>query len=227
MLDESGNSTLHWAVFNPNSENHREIAKYLISKGVNIELGNKTEGQTPFHWACIAGNIRGVLLLLEYDVDPLHADKRGYNSLHHAAQYNEILICYYLIQKGVPVDCQDDAGHTPLHWASYLGYDNLMRLLLNCRANINQQDNAGFTPLHWAATKAQVPSAQVLIENGADISIIDNKGDDPLFAAQKKGYFGLAFLMSKRNAFYSNYRTTYGVSNINFNFCLSYNQRYL
>lgn len=211
LLDDEGNSALHWALFNANSKNHNEIASYLIENGVDINYGNKQEGQTPLHWAAAAGNRSAIVLLIEHDVDIHKKDNRGYNVLHHAAQYNENLICYYVIQKGVPVDEVDNEGHTALHWASYLGHENLVRLLLNCRAAINQQDDKGLTPLHWAATKNRMKAARVLLENGASVNIEDNTGSTPICIAREKGYFKLSYAMSNLSAFYSNYRTSAGV----------------
>ena len=202
-LDGEGNTPLHWAVYTPDSPRHLSVAQYLLDSGANMDAGNQLEGQTPLMWACIAGNVPAVLLLKERGADLHQEDQRGYNALQHAAQYNEALVCYYLIKRGgVSVDATDHAGHTALHWASYLGHENLTRLLVNCRASINLQDIDGNTPLHWAATKGQEGAARILLELGADSEVEDREGLIPSEAAERKGYFGLANRIWEQSSFY-------------------------
>lgn len=206
-LDDDKNSALHWAVFYPFSHSHMKILQILVDAGAELNMANESEGQSPLHWAAIAGNSSAATYLLEHGADLHQEDKRGYNALQHAAQYNEALLCYYFIQKGIYVDATDHEGHTALHWASYLGHDRLIRLLVNCRASINQQDNQGYTPLHWASIKGQNMATRVLLEMGADATILDKQGCTADEVSKRRGHFGLAYNIFRFAKFYSYYRT--------------------
>ena len=69
-----------------------------------IDVGNDTEGATPLHWAALGGRLRNLHFLVSSGGN-LHAvDKRGYNSLLHAAQQGHLLNVHYALQRGVPLD---------------------------------------------------------------------------------------------------------------------------
>lgn len=148
--DQEGNTALHWAVYSSFKPVYYEIFEYLVQKGANIDWENNTENHSVLDWAVIAGNDRVVSRLLKLGADLLHKDKRGYNALHHAAQYNHPLLTYYLVKYGIPTDSLDTQGHTALHWAAYSAFDDIIRLLIRLGAQINKQDNQGFVPLACA-----------------------------------------------------------------------------
>jgi ankyrin repeat protein len=87
----------------------------------------------------------------------------GYNSLHHAVQYNQTLVSHYLISFGVFVDSRDNEGHTPLMWAAYLNFEESVRYLISQGAEINATDNAQLTALHWSSLKGAEKSATELV----------------------------------------------------------------
>jgi len=209
MRDPDGNTALHWAVYSSN-ENSAQVVEYLLDKGALLDPQNNTEKQTPLHWACISGNSQAVTLLIDRGADYLLQDKRGYNSLLHASQYNKSMIVYYLFKQGVPLDCTDNQGHTALHWAAYLGYDGLIRMLVRLGSPLNHKDDKGYTPLHWTAVKGNLRGSQTLLSQGADADALDNDGNAPRFLAEKKGYFNIAQNLTNTQRFYSLYSSSFG-----------------
>ncbi|KAH3761235.1 palmitoyltransferase AKR1 [Pelomyxa schiedti] len=190
--DKEGATPLHWACY----RGYMPLAKYLLSKGASIDPLTSTEGQTPLQWATIAGFIRIVHWLTSEGAEFGISDKRGYTSLHLAAQHNEGLCVHYLLQKGMPIDSPDNDGHTALHWTAYQGFDGLTRYLLGQGSSIHQKDKTGFTPLHWAATKGNASVVKTLIELGANPMITENAGQTAESLASHKGYADIARYLS-------------------------------
>ena len=104
------------------------------------------------HWACIADDLLCATLLMDGGADIAYQDKRGYNALHHSAQYSAVLLSHHMMHHGIPVNCAptkrsltryllcagvDKEGHTALHWTAYLNHIGLSRLLLKEGADIN------------------------------------------------------------------------------------------
>jgi len=186
---DDGLTPLHWAAL----KNKLDLVKYLVGRGVPVNVGSKEEGHTPLMWACIEGNIAVVHYLIRNGGDPEMADVRGYNSLHHAVQYDKQIICHYLIEYGVPVDSRDKEGHTALMWAAYMDFDSCIRYLLQHSADISARDSSGFTALHWAAMKGKPAAIRVLLNNpNIDINIMDNKEQKASQVAESKGFHKLS-----------------------------------
>ena len=80
----SGATPLHLAVLS----NHREIAKYLIDKGANLNAKARDEyGGTPLHWAAALGRFETARLLIESGADVNAADNSGFTP-SDATNYN-------------------------------------------------------------------------------------------------------------------------------------------
>jgi palmitoyltransferase len=184
-----GVTPLHWAAY----KNKLDCVKYLLDNGAEIDPPNLSEGHTPLMWACIEGHIQTVHYLLEQGADINKIDQRGYNALHHAVQYNQVLVAHFLLSKGLYVDGKDNEGHTPLMWASYMDFEEAIRYLLAQGSDIHATDNGGLTALHWAALKGKLKAAKALIDAGSpDVLKKDNDGETPAQMAQRKGFVKVA-----------------------------------
>lgn len=157
------------------------IAKKLIKKGANINIADKY-GETILDLATSVGDIYFVELLLQNGVDlnignPLGnaisegrfefvklfvehgADihkKYTYSSyaIYDASLYYEknSEILYYLLEKGVDVNVQNNYGDTPLLQASFEGYFELVRILLNNGADPRIKNTANKDAIDLAKT---------------------------------------------------------------------------
>ncbi|GAM22904.1 hypothetical protein SAMD00019534_060790 [Acytostelium subglobosum LB1] len=190
--DESGNSPLHWACY----KGHYDIVKYLLSIGSNPNLPNHDEGQTPLHWACIGGNPYIVKYMYNSGGDLTMQDARGYNSLIHATQYNELKIVRYLLERGVPVNSQDLIGQTALHWAAYQGHIQLVLFLVNKGAEYDTIDTYGRTPLHWACYRGNTEPIKALCDFGCSLHLKDKNGDTPIDLCRQQNHLFLAQSLS-------------------------------
>eukprot|EP01133_Synstelium_polycarpum_P005917 gene5917-6849_t len=184
--DTSGNTALHHAVL----KRQRAFVKYLLEAGAQVDAANKTDGQTPLHWACVVGgDVQIVRMLVEGGADTSRRDNNGYNALLHAAQYNEIHSVRYLLDVGgVHLHSTDNQNHTALHWACYQGHSNMGRYLVCRGIDVNCVDSQGRTPLHWACHKGHKPTLSMLCSLGADRTIKDrdNKTASDLAAAKNE-----------------------------------------
>ncbi|EGC37278.1 hypothetical protein DICPUDRAFT_150121 [Dictyostelium purpureum] len=182
--DESGNTALHWACY----KKLYDIVKYLLSMGADPNIPNTDELQTPFHWACIGGDLFIIKYVFNNGGDPHLQDKRGYNSLIHATQYNEISVCRYLIDKGVNVDSPDFLQKTTLHWAAYQGHTQLVLFLVNKGADINALDSIGRSPLHWACFKGNSDPIKALCDFGSKTNEKDHNNQTPSDICKSKDF---------------------------------------
>ena len=72
-----------------------------------------------------------------------------------------------LLDKGIPIDVQDDEGRTILHRAIEDDYSYLAELMLENGANPNIEDKNGDTPLDYAEYRGCHEVIEKLITKGA------------------------------------------------------------
>ncbi len=77
-----------------------------------------------------------------------------------------------LLEKGVPVDTEDELGSTPLLWACSGGHADAVKVLLEYGANVHVTEVEGMTPLHFASMAANgLPIVRMLLDAGADTEV--------------------------------------------------------
>ena len=190
MLDESGNSLLHWACFS----GYYDIVVYLLEQGwywrydelristnplqtgIDTEIANSTEHQTAIHWAVAGGRIRIVHLLHTHSPRLIHhVDARGYGLVHVAVQNCHLVVAHYLIVHGLSPHHRDNDGTIFTH-------NDLCQLT-------EIQQLQGNTPLHWACIKNDVNMLRYLISAGADVCTQGSKGMTSLHWTAALGTF--------------------------------------
>ena len=89
--------------------------------------------------------------------------KEGETPLHEATDSNAIHVAELLIQKGAPLDIQDEMGWTALHNAAGCGdHPEIVELLLKAGANTQLKTKLGQTALDLAV-KNEHPDAEKLL----------------------------------------------------------------
>ena len=113
--DFGGYPLLHQAVYSCNHESVRNIAEFLISKGVDINAKGYQD-RTPLH---MVGCTEICDLLILKGADIKARDKNGRTPLFEACSSirSKKKICELLLSKGVDVNARDNQGLTPLHQA--------------------------------------------------------------------------------------------------------------
>ncbi|GAM19071.1 hypothetical protein SAMD00019534_022460 [Acytostelium subglobosum LB1] len=194
MTDTTGNTALHFAVL----KKQDSFVQYLIDNGALLDVENHDEGQTPLHWSCISTEASIVYRLVEAGADVHKLDKRGYNALMHAAQYNNINAVRYLVERGANLHSTDSMGHTALHWACYQGHASMGRYFIFKGVDINCIDDQGRTPLHWACHKGHKSVVAMLTTLKANRFIRDKEGNTPSDLARLKDFKEITdFIKSK------------------------------
>ena len=151
----NGNTALHVAAF----ANEKEIAKFLIKKGAEVNIRNKFASVTPLHWASMNGFDEMVDILIQ----------------------NGANVNIKTIQNGLE-------NETPLHWATMLSADfKVIKTLVKNGADVNARDMIGQTPLHNSLSGG-VDLHKLLISLGADKNIKDETGETALDYAKEYGF---------------------------------------
>jgi len=174
---------------------------------------------TPLHWACTEPGAQslGILSLImtmsqqkSMQVNWEATDASGCTPLLIAAQYGQVEVCAYLLQKGqADLYAMDTSLDTALHWAAYKGSLPVCGLLWWYHEQRQQQiphghrrndqdlmapDQFGQTPLHLAALRGHTSTVRWLLQRVAPtkrdkLDLLyhkDNNGRTPLDLAIHK-----------------------------------------
>lgn len=175
---------LHWAAIN----NRKEIMKFFIEKGAEVDAVGGDLNATPLHWATRQGHLDAAVILMNAGADPTLRDAEGCSCIHIAAQYGHTALVAYFVARGVSPDLVDRAGMTPLMWAVWkIPSLDPTRLLLTLGASPNLRDHQGNTALHWAILARNTTAISTLILQGhASLNIPNHRGDTPMAMLQSQ-----------------------------------------
>lgn len=129
---------LHWAAIN----NRIDIAKYLISLGVNIDpVGGELE-TTPLNWAARSGHVNMCVLLMQHGANPTVYDVEGFSTIHLGTMFGHSNVVAYLLVKGIDVKIN-----------IFLIYFFFKYFLKYFKIKTDMPDKNGVTPLMYAAQR--------------------------------------------------------------------------
>lgn len=134
------------------------------------------------------GDIEHVRLNVEKDAQ--YVSRKDNNErllLHWAAVGGHLLIVQYLLEKGSPVDPEDDFQSTPLILAASSGRTEVVTLLISKGANINAKNQEGHSSLQLASSKGWKEIVEILVGKGADVNVKDKRGATALHRAASLG----------------------------------------
>ena len=97
-----------------------------------------------------------------------------------------------LINRGAPVEWQDEKGRAPLHVASGNGNTEIVTLLIENVTDINIWDRRGDTPLIYAAYHGQMGNVCALVEALCDIKICNDERKNAAEVARERGHHAIA-----------------------------------
>ena len=155
--DEGGNTPLHEAAVNGNTE----IVKALITAGADVNATDE-DGKTPLYWAARNGRTETVQALITAGADVNAQNIYGHTPLHEAAVNRNTETVQAFITAGANVNAQNIYGHTPLHKAADCGHTETVRAFITAGANMDAKDKYGYTPLHWASTYGRTETVILL-----------------------------------------------------------------
>ncbi|MGI5172699.1 ankyrin repeat domain-containing protein [Treponema sp. OMZ 840] len=167
--------------------NHYDIAEFLLKKGANPDAISPTI-HMPIIFNCIVNNnIKGLELLIKYNVDvSVFTNSNGYSTLSYAAATGvEVLDVIYKKTKNINIKNEDNA--TALFSAVIMGHFDCVKFLVNHKIDVNAINSIGCSALMYAVNSGRIDICEYLIEHGADISIVDNEGYTAKWIADELG----------------------------------------
>lgn len=109
---------------------HEEIAKFLISKGAEVNIPSKNGFNVfPIHSAVAANNFNITKLLLAHGAYPNVCQKSGVAPLHSAAQLGNIELIILLLEHGAEVTLRMEGGKLPSDLAADKGFVEIAEIL--------------------------------------------------------------------------------------------------
>ncbi|MCI8670313.1 MAG: hypothetical protein HFI34_12490 [Lachnospiraceae bacterium] len=211
-LDDEGIAAVHQAARN----DHIEMMKVMLEKGVNINLTEDAPqeiGTTPLHIACIHGNTRMVKLLMDSGADDSLKTSSGETPAHFVVQmkqrYKELKpeVRAEMLQALSDIDTPRNDGKTPIILLQSMDYSivcDLTLLLIERDVDLNRADNNGNTVL--LAHTYNICNKDIvkeLIRAGADVNAKNNAGDTALHYALRNGNSDVARFLIKKGADYN------------------------
>jgi len=105
------------------------VLRFLLEKGANPDLFEKSTGKTALIAAAELGDSSMVHLLLEHKADPEHHDRQGETALIKAARIGAQDAVMVLLGAGLDVNATDYAGHTALWHAMDARHDKVAKMI--------------------------------------------------------------------------------------------------
>jgi ankyrin repeat protein len=188
--DEYGRTALHFAAF----WGHGETAIFLLGQGAQANSRDEG-GMTPFMWACEAGHMGVVKMLLEH-MGPQafqETDEHGLMALHYAASCGKEETVSFLLGQGAQANSRAEEGITPFMLACEEGRIGVARILLQHVGPqaLQETDQKGRTVVHAAADRGHEDMLTFLISEGAQANSRDEYGYTPFMLAFGEGHMGV------------------------------------
>ena len=173
-----GWNTLHYAAQGGDTD----IISLIHTHLPNIE--SKTgEGLTPLMVAAVTGKLHAVKWFLEKGATVACEDKRGWNTLHSAAQGGDTDIIS-LIHTHLPnIESKTGEGYTPLMVAALCGKLHAVKWFLEKGATVACENNRGWNTLHCAAECGDTDIISLIHTHLPKIESRTNAGSTPLMVA--------------------------------------------
>ena len=117
-------------------QNNVKMVYKLFRAKADMLLKDKA-GYTPAHLAAASGSKEALVALYNcnsnskcsYSTIHRQAEANGTYPIHIAARYGNYEILKFMVEKGVPIDCTDQAGETPYHQAARSGNLDILHFL--------------------------------------------------------------------------------------------------
>ncbi|XP_066023841.1 ankyrin-2-like isoform X3 [Pocillopora verrucosa] len=180
--DKGGWNTLHCAA----SGGDTDIISLIHTHLPNIE--SKTgEGHTPLMVAAAHGKLHAVKWFLEKGATVACEDKRGWNTLHHAASGGDTDIIS-LIHTHLPnIESKTGEGYTPLMVAAVHGKLHAVKWFLEKGATVACKNKRGWNTLHHAASGGDTDIISLIHTHLPNIESKTGEGLTPLMVAAVHG----------------------------------------
>ncbi|OWZ11967.1 hypothetical protein PHMEG_00014938 [Phytophthora megakarya] len=164
------------------SETDSRQLSIMLHSGMDLQAVN-SDGLTPLHVACKAGNEKAAALLIYYGAKlDARAVRDDATPLILACQAESEEIAKLLVESSASISACDSNGSTALHVAVDTGNEGVVMFVLRgCdQALLRQKNNEGETALHIAAKLGYFGIVRSLLAYGASAKDEDSQGRTPL-----------------------------------------------
>ncbi|XP_037281744.2 transient receptor potential cation channel subfamily A member 1 homolog [Rhipicephalus microplus] len=196
--DKQNKTPLHYAVEN----NHVEIARFLLEKGVDPNCSSST-GLTALHLAAMRGGVPMCQLLMDHGAATDVLADGNKTPLFLAATNDRPRIVAFLLDKGAGIEDRDVEGNSPLLGAVDSGSVEVVKLLLGRGADIESRNNDDRNVLHMAVLSKNEDVLQLLLAVKGSEHLINRKdcdGDTPLHHAARNAFLDIVQVLLKHGA---------------------------
>ena len=143
-FQDSNGTALHAAA----GWGHQAIAKFLIEKGLDVNVRNQYRGEdVPLHRAAQSGSLNTMKLLLENDAKVSAQTNDGSTPLHFASEQGHYGVVALLIEHDADINVKRKDGNSSLHLAARKNHTEIVDSLLQHGANANAENERQVTPL--------------------------------------------------------------------------------
>lgn len=168
-------------------KNLLESIKWLIKKGIDIELENDDK-ETALFIAAKANHKEAITILIKNGANLEHQNSYKRTALQEAVISDSKDVIELLMKNTKDLNTKDNYGHNLIFDAVSNGDIGLIeKIANNKKININQIDLNGNTVLHQNTVLNNDLIATKLLEAGADPTINDRSGKNFLFHTAVKG----------------------------------------
>ncbi len=168
-------------IFDAIKNNDLSEVKSLVEADISTVNLKDNAGNTPLHFAAIAGSVEIIELLLSNGADINSVNNQEKTPLHESIANKQDYASKVLIERGADIDRQDGSGKTPLHATVLVNAKEIAELLISKGADLEKKNKGDFTPLGLLTrTTKSFEVAEVLVKHGANINAPWTDGAMPL-----------------------------------------------
>lgn len=185
------------------SQEFSSQSSILYQSSFNIDAQMEGSQETALIIACSKGYLNVVKMLLSKDANLEHKDKKGFNSLLHAASSGHDVIVDLLLEKGAKIEAEvDRTKDTALSLACASGHIKVIDMLLSRGANKEHRNVSDYSPLSQAASIGNIEAMELLLHHGAEINSRTNSklGISALMLAAMNGHLQAVKLLLERGS---------------------------
>ncbi|GBM44967.1 Ankyrin repeat domain-containing protein 17 [Araneus ventricosus] len=159
------------------------------------------EGNTPLMFACAAGHVDIVRILLDAGARVEDHNENGHTPLMEAASAGHVEVAKLLVERGASINTHsNEFKESALTLACYKGHLEMVRFLLEAGADREHKTDEMHTALMEASMDGHVEVARLLLDSGAQVNMPADSFESPLTLAACGGHVELAMLLLDRGA---------------------------
>lgn len=166
---------------------HLNIVKWFIENGEDVENRSDTFGKTVLYESACQGRFPVVdyLLSIGAKINLRNSANKIRSPADCAAQFGNLNMAKYLVEKGAPLKNDWYTGYGPLFLPAEKGYQEVVIWYLGNGADIDRQDKLGESAIFKAIKKNNLDLVKLLVKKGASLKIKSKTRSTPYSLAVK------------------------------------------